>query len=207
MSDDTKSVGDADQAPVGDQPGKSDGNSQGSAGEDKVSYETYLRTLDEAKKAKSKLSEIQDQLDSLKKRDLESQGKLEELLDMTRQENEKLKGTIRDKVSKVVHRMVEGQVIAKAQSMGCIDPDALSKLTDISSIEVNDETMQADDSQISGLLDSLKKDKPYLFNKKAPSFDNSMPNPSASSGSKQKDFSKMSTAELLREAARLKKRG
>jgi hypothetical protein len=93
----------------------------------------------------------------------------------------------------------------EAAKIGCIDPDAVVKLADLSSVEVDAKTFRADKTQLVEVLETLRKEKPYLFGKSGPKLNTKTPG-GAPPEEKKKAFKDMSQQELWQELKRVKER-
>lgn len=168
-------------------------------GKDQVSHETYKRTVGEVKRLKEQLKEAQalkDRLAELEQNEQMRAGKHEETIQSLRAENEKIKKSERAVFQKYAYRSLGSQVREEAMKHGCVDPDALMKLADLSDVEVDADTFEADREKIAEVVASMKAKSPYLFNKSAPKINGKMPNGDKVSDKKEMDFKKMSAQEI-----------
>jgi hypothetical protein len=70
-------------------------------------------------------------------------------------------------------------------------------LLDMSDLEVDPDTLEADAEIISSKIGDLKKAKPYLFSKSGPGINNKMPNGKTKpEAEKKEDLSKLSAQQL-----------
>lgn len=182
-----------------------DGSDTGGAGDnDKVSYETYKKTVGEIKALKRQLKEATDKLGSAENDRLSAEGKKDELIAKLRGDNEKLTKGQKELLNNFVGSSLENQVREVAAGMGCVDVEAVGKLIDLSDIEVDTKTFKADKDAITEALGGLKKSKPYLFNKVAPKVNGKMPSGAGQGQDGKKSIKEMSTKELWAELKALK---
>lgn len=156
MSEEQKSVGDAN-ASVGDQ----DLNSVSGA-EQKVSYETYKRTLDEAKKVKATLKEMQDQLSKINEEKLLAEGKKDEVIKQKEKELADIKSRLERERAEGIITRVQSKIAEVANKFGAYDASDVVKNISIKDLNL-DEDGNFDTSVLESKVDALKKQKNYLF--------------------------------------------
>ena len=105
------------------------------------SYEWHRRVLSDAKKSKSQLKEAQEVIKAYEQREMEAQGKHQDLIAALRDENSKLKAGI-DERDQVYMWSKRSEALRHAASQqGCVKPDHLLRLMDedvLNPIEVDD---------------------------------------------------------------------
>lgn len=169
------------------------------SGKDSVSYETYRRTLGEAKRLKEQLREAQalkDRLAELEQNEQMRVGKHEETITGLRAELDKVKKSERQVFQKYAYKALEAQVRDEAVKHGCVDAKALMKLADLSDVEVDAETFEADQGKVAEIVAAMKSSNPYLFTKAAPKVNSSLPGGEPIEKEKKLDFKKMSKEEI-----------
>lgn len=167
------------------------------SGKDTVSYDTYKKTLSEAKRLKEQLKEAQalkDRLVELEQNEQVRLGKHEETIADLRKQVEAANKGKKEVFQKFAYKSLGEQVKSEALKHGCVDPDALMKLADLSDVEIDAETFEADREKLAEIVSGIKGSKPYLFNKAAPKVNGSMP--AGERPPKEIDFKKMSTTEI-----------
>ncbi len=198
MSDEDKSGSAADDKAGGDVT--KDQNDQGASGTDgskTVAYDTYKKTVTEAKAAKAKLKELEDKLANAENDKLGAEGKKDELIAKLRGDLDKATKSQKDTLNSFVYSSLDSQVRAEAERLGCVDADAVSKLVDLSDVEVDTKTFKADKEKLTEVLEDLKKSKPYLFNKAGPKINTKMPGGKfVVDGSKTKKLSELTKDEI-----------
>ena len=165
------------------------------------SYEWHRRVLGENKKYKSQLSDAQSRLEAYEQKEMEAQGKHQDLINALRDENQKLKAGIseRDQVYTWSKRSEALRHVASQQ--GCVKPDHLLRLMDesvLQQIEVDDSYNPVPDD-VHRVVESFKgnPDYQYLFRSKAPSVDTVTPNSKAQK-KESKKISEMSSDEIAK---------
>lgn len=132
--------------------------------EDKVAYETYRRTLSEAKKAKQSAAELASELEKYKQSELETKGKQSELIDSLRKQLAEKDQAARKFKEDFAFQSLKTAAIAEGAKHGCVDYDLLLKAMDLSSVEVQDDfTINPDD--LSRVVNDVVTKKPFLFKK------------------------------------------
>ena len=96
----------------------------------------------------------------------------------------------------LAHSTLSSQVSAVATEMGCVDTKALTRLVDLSTLDVDQETFKADGSGLKMMLEDAQKEMPYLFSKAGPKIDNHNLKAPNLNGN-QPDFANMSDAEMI----------
>lgn len=131
------------------------------------SYEWHRRVLGENKKYKSQLTDAQERLKAYEQKEMEAQGKHQDLITALREENQKLKAGIdeRDQVYTWSKRSEALRHVASQQ--GCVKPDHLLRLMDqdvLNQIEV-DENYNPVFDDVNRVVESFKgnPDYQYLF--------------------------------------------
>lgn len=105
------------------------------------SYEWHRRVLGENKKYKSQLTEAQERLKTFEQREMEAQGKHQDLINALRTENQKLKAGIDERDQVYMWSKRSEALRHAAARQGCVKPDHLLRLMDedvLNQIEVDD---------------------------------------------------------------------
>ena len=165
------------------------------------SYEWHRRVLSDAKKYKSQLTDAQSKLEAYEQKEMEAQGKHQDLIAALRDENQKLKAGIseRDQVYTWSKRSEALRHVASQQ--GCVKPDHLLRLMDEDVLK----QIQVDDSynpvaeDVARVVESFKgnPDYQYLFRAKAHSVDTVTPNSKVQKKERRK-VSEMSSDEIAK---------
>jgi hypothetical protein len=147
------------------------------------------RLLAESKKYKQRAQDAEKQLKRLADLQKSEQGKYKELFEEREKEVSSLK-------LKIQEFAVRNTVIPKATEMGCVDIEALFRLGDMGSLEIDED---GDVHNVDGFIESAKKRYPYLFNSTPKATIN--PKIPASGPSPKADLKSMSRAERLKALA------
>jgi hypothetical protein len=178
--------------------GKADpasGENQNQSSNDVVKYESYKKVLSEKKELQDRFRQLQSELDAIKEQKLLESGKEREALEQTKLKLKEFEQKFSEQSRKFKERLVTEQIKRKANEHGCVDPDALIKLADFSTIEVDE-----DFNIKSGLDDAiakLKQEKTYLF-KSNVSGVKDLPPVNNMEGFKQKTAFEMSKEDILK---------
>tara|TARA_R100000773_G_scaffold11595_1_gene10720 strand:+ start:2705 stop:3352 length:648 start_codon:yes stop_codon:yes gene_type:complete len=165
------------------------------------SYEWHRRILGESKKAKSELAEARQRLEAYEQKEMEAQGKHQDLINALRDENQKLKAGISERDQVYTWSKRSEALRHVANQNGCIHSDHLLRLMDesvLQQIEVDDHyNPVAEDVQ--RVVESFKgnPEYQYLFRSKAPSVDTVTPNSKAQK-KESKKISEMSSDEIAK---------
>lgn len=175
--------------------GQSGDTQQVSSGNGSVKYETYKKVLGEKKAADARLRELEQKVESFEVQTMQEGGQLKELVEKLQKQNQTYASQIKEKEHKYAHATLSSQIKTEAVRMGCLDPDRLLKLMDLSAVPVDPETYTTDNDGIRLLLEEQKKTLPFFFSKAAPTVHdvsgaNTVPQESTV------DFSSMSRTEL-----------
>lgn len=162
---------------------------------DSVKYETYQRTLSEAKKAKARLAELEAKTSLLEQEKLEGEGKKDELIAKLKERVSDVEKKYKEGVGNFAYQSLQSQIQSEATKLGCVDVDALTRLVDLDVLDVDESTFRADSEQVRDLVESAKRDRPYLFSKKGPAIGPHIPN-TTHAPSPENDLKKLSTEEL-----------
>lgn len=159
---------------------------------DTVAYETHKKLLGEKKRVQSQLEEMQTKLNSLTEEKLSAEGKKDELLEAYKKRLNEMESKVQD----FAYTSVSNSVRMKAKEMGCVDDEVVVKLIDLTKLSVG-EGFTVDPDEVRTMLESVKKEKSYLFKPQNPNVNNSIPNANPNVEGGKIDFSKMTKEELV----------
>lgn len=112
------------------------------------------RLLNESKKYKEQFKTVKQELDSYKKKQLEEQGRWQEI---AKQKEEELKQF----QEAFINEKINSSLSKAAEKSGCLDVDALMKLGDHSLLKFDDESMRIDG--VENFIDNAKQKYSFLF--------------------------------------------
>lgn len=140
---------------------------------DSVKYETYKKTLSEAKRFKNEVSTLREQLTSLEQKQLETEGNKDALIDSLRKQNTDLNQKLKSAVGSFAQSRVKEVLMSEATKLGCQDPDLVVQAYGqrLSEIDFDDE-FNPNREQVTDILKSVKTERPFLFQKSAPAVAN-----------------------------------
>lgn len=194
---------DADETELVDETETTDDDASGDDESGKtVSHSTYKKTVSEAKKAKETARKLAEEKADLETRLLAAEGNKDEQIKSLQTKLAETTKKNKDIYGAMARKSLNSQIKAEAAKAGCIDPDAVISLADLSELEVDAETFEADADAIKEIVTGLKKSKPYLFSKPGPKINGKLPN----GGNKgdddgKEDLSKL-TAQQIRDRLR-----
>jgi hypothetical protein len=164
------------------------------------------KILGELKSERQKRRELEERLNQLESDKLKAEGNKDELIKSLQTKLEKSEKRTKELYGSMAQKTLNAQIKAEATKAGCIDPDAVMALADLSDLEVDAETFEADAEAVTEMITGLKKSKPYLFSKPGPKINTKLPG-GGGKGEKE-DYSKMSKDQIrekLREMDKIAK--
>jgi len=175
--------------------------------------ERYYKTIGENKKYRTRLQAQQAELEELRvnlqkaeQEKLRSQGKYKELYETERSQREEIEKARQKERSAFAYRSVASQVASELAKAGCVDTEAALRLADIDAIEV-DENFNIDTGSVKSLLETMQKERSYLFRRAAPTVRDGVPTKGANGFQKQPtDFNKLSREDLMELAKQMDRR-
>lgn len=135
-----------------------------------VSYETYLKTLDEAKSAKSRLRALEEEKNKIAEEKLKSEGDWKGLLELRESRIKELEGEstqLKEKFTGLNERVTSSQKLSKVLSKigGDLDPKYYG-LIDISDVKINPETGEIDDMSATKVAENYRTEYAETIKKK-----------------------------------------
>lgn len=164
----------------------------------KVSRKSYQKAVTEAKNARVKLRDALEKAQALEDEKLRAAGDKDGEIKTLRQQLDAAQKTNKGLQQTVIKKALNAQIAQAATKAGCIDPDAVMRLIDLSEIgDVDAETLEADKDAVESTIQELKKSKPYLFQKPGPKINNRNPSGKIPADDVEKeDISKLTPAEI-----------
>lgn len=141
---------------------------------DEVSYETHRKLLSEKKKLSQQFSQTQEELNKLREERMMAEGKKDELIATLKKDLNETKDRFKKQSANYAFKTVSSQVAAEAATMGCRDVEALIQLSDLTSLEIGDD-FSIDKEQVKNMLESVKEQRSWLFDKPAPNVQTGTP--------------------------------
>lgn len=145
-------------------------NPKNDDGKRSVSYETYQKTLDEAKTAKAKLRAIEDEKNKIQEEKMKSDGDWKGLLEARENRIKELESEtteIKQKYTGLNERVTSSQKLSKvlAKLGGDLDPKYYG-LIDINDVKINPETGEIDDMSASKVAENYRTEYAETIKKK-----------------------------------------
>lgn len=198
MSEESKSSSAAPESTVSDSAQENQDQVSASGGNDTVKYDTYKRTLGEAKKYKSEVETLKSRLSELEQSQLSAEGKKDELIDSLKKQNNDLNSKLSQAVGNFAKSKVHEVMMSEASKLGCQDPELLIRAygSDLDAIDFDD-SFNPDREQIIMTLNKVKTERPFLFSKPGPKVANHNLNPDGIKDPEPKVLSKMDTNQLM----------
>lgn len=126
---------------------------------------TKQRLLAESNKYKTRKSEVEElreQLESYKKKELETKGDWQKRLEMEQEQRLKLQNELEGQKKKILQSNVFNEVANYAKDAYDVN-DLLAQREFAQMIEVDEETLEPVKESVHAFVDSLKEKKKYLF--------------------------------------------
>ena len=196
MAEENNASGDQSDPSVIDAPTDETDSQELSSNGKQVSHQTYRKTVEEAKAMRAKYRAAEERLKTLEDQRLFEQGNKDELIKSLRTKLDAESKKTKDLYGSFARKSLSAQLRSAASEAGCIDPDAVMSLADLSALEVDANTLEADGDEIKDVINGLKKSKPYLFQKSGPKLNAKLPNGIAVGPGGQPDLKNMSDGEL-----------
>jgi hypothetical protein len=157
----------------------------------------------EAKDFRKKLQEEKRKNDDLQKKSLAEQGQFKELAEVWQRKATEAESYANKVKEAFAMKSITDTVAFEAQKLGCVDPEALSNLINLSELPLDD-NFNVDKTHVKAVLEDMKKKKPYFFKQIAPKITDAIP---ARVEEPRLDLNKMSIAERAALLSQLKKQG
>lgn len=173
MSDDQKSTGGAPDDKSGGQDQDQQAQTPGGTGENKdnkVEYSTFSKVLDEKKATQARLQEAENKLKQMELEQAQASGDKQKQLEIYEKQLSETKGKLKDLQVGYATERITSTVKDAAVRMGCTKPDVFVKLFEDWDSLSPDENFQINSTILEAKMEEMKKDHPYLFQKKAPGF-------------------------------------
>lgn len=142
------------------------GAASGATKEDKVSYDSFRKSVEAEKNARKRAQELESKLQEFERRDMEAKGQYEKLVQQLKEENESLKTNVKKERETYLWERVTSGIKTEAMKAGCQSPEKLIKLLDKNDFE----TLQAEadgynlkQESLSALIEKAKKENSFLF--------------------------------------------
>jgi len=165
---------------------------------DSVAYDTYRKTVEAEKRAKAERDEYRTQLESIKHKELEAQGKHSEVIQTLREQLKTAEENKKNLEYNFYKSRVEDQIKHEALKMGCKQPDHLLKLIDkeeLNTMQFDKEKLRINEQDLGFFLEKQKQSFNYLFDKAPTRVADATPS-SKPDVKKENDLNKLSLAQL-----------
>lgn len=159
-----------------------------------VKFETYDKVMSKLKKTETEQKALLEKLSQIEQEKLEATGQKEQLIDKLKKDLDAEKKRVKDVTKTYATNVIHSQFKTKAIQEGCVNPNDLVQLMDFSDIDV-DESFTVNEQIIAEKVETMKKNKPYLFASKNLNVKD-VSRPGFESG--KIDFAKMSREDLLK---------
>lgn len=174
---------------------------------DTVAYESFKKSVEAEKKARERAQQLEAELSTYKTKELEAQGKYEEITQTLKQQLQEKELTLKQERERYAWNTVTGAIKTEAMKHGCLDPNKLIRLLDKTDFEtLRAENGEIDSTSLASLMDRSKKDNSFLFNSPAVKFNDVTPRSGQPERQAVKSPKEMSKEELEKAILLLGKR-
>lgn len=158
--------------------------------------------LDLVRKEKQSKSELMQKIQEIEQAKLQAEGKKDELITQLQAQMRAAQAELKKTKATYALKSVKDQVKLKASTLGCVDTDLLARAMDLESLNVSmvDDEFNVDEENLTAQLESIRKQKPFLFKQAGPEIKDGLPGTQRMQAVGT-DYSKM-TIEQMREMAR-----
>ncbi len=160
--------------------------------------------LSSLQKEKQSKIELMQKMKEIEQSKLQAEGKKDELIAQLQADLRQTQGDYNKTKAKYALKTVKSQVALKAKELGCIDTEMLTKAMNLEGLQVNivDDDFNVDESNLMQELETVRKQKSYLFKQPGPEIRDGTPNTNiAKTG--PVDYSKLTTAQIIEMAKKL----
>jgi hypothetical protein len=146
------------------------GNESSSSGaesnQSEVSFETYKKTVAQEKNARARAKALEEKLQTLEAEKLATETDAKKQAEEYKKKYEETLGLYRKTSATYAQKIISEQIKSEALKRGCIKPDALMRLVDLSTIRDDvDENFNIKSEAVQALMDEAMKEHDYLFKK------------------------------------------
>lgn len=142
------------------------GAASGATKEDKVSYDSFRKSVEAEKNARKRAQELESKLQEFERRDMEAKGQYEKLVQQLKEENESLKTNVKKERETYLWERVTSGIKTEAMKAGCQSPEKLIKLldkSDFESLQAEADGYNLKQESLSALIEKAKKENAFLF--------------------------------------------
>jgi len=133
---------------------------------DVVAYDTYRKTLSLAKKREAELDIMRGEKQALLDEKMAAEGKQTELIESLKKQVQDRDGKLKKVVGSFGYKTLSQALALEAAKEGCVNIGDLIALSDLSTVEMDDE-FNVNQDQVKEMIQRSKKERGYLFNKSA----------------------------------------
>lgn len=157
----------------------------------------------EARENRKRFQEEKRKREEAEKRALAENGQYKELAEVWQRKAEEAEQLAVKMKDAFAFKSVADTVTLEAQKLGCVDPEALVNLINLKELPLDD-SFNVDRNHVKAVLEDMRKQKPYFFQRQAPKVADAIP---AKPQTPELDLSKLSLHEKAALLSQLKKQG
>lgn len=144
---------------------------QVASGDGAVNYNTYAKTLDQEKRAKARVKELEAKMADLHQQKLEAEGKKDELIASLKERAAKAEGNLKHAVGGLAKDRAYEMMLSEAMKVGLsASPQSFRRFVemDLESLRYDENTLRPDEDEIKGLVEKYRQQEAFLFSQEAP---------------------------------------
>lgn len=123
------------------------------------------KILGEKKKTASENEELRKKVSEFENQKLQTEGKQTELIDSLKKQLFEKEQKLHKATLQYAQNAMFSAIKTEAVKQGCVDPEALIKLADLNSLDVDAETFTVSQEGLTTLVSQMAAEKSYLFKK------------------------------------------
>lgn len=156
------------------------------------------KILGEKKKTVAENEELKKKLAEIESEKLQAQGKDKELAEKYKKDLQTTEQKLKSATLQYAQTIMFSAIKAEAVKQGCVDAEALIKLADLSSLDVDTETFTVSPEGLTTMISQMAAEKAYLFKNKVAGVKDAVPGSAVDKPMKMdaKNLSKMKASDL-----------
>jgi len=120
--------------------------------------------LSKLKQTQEKFNELQERLTEKEQQELAASGKKDELIESLKSQLKDRESKLKETTQSFALKTVNSQVLDMARDLGCVKPDKILKLADLSAVQVG-EDFTVDRDALKSAIEQVREEIPELFKK------------------------------------------
>lgn len=162
----TTPSGSESNIPRGESNGSGGASGENKNHENKVSFESHQKLLDEKKRVQERLNALEEENKKYRQTALESEGKKDELIEELRKERSTKEEEVKTLKKTFATNVLKAELAIQAKDYGCRDVDTLFKVMDLEDLRMKyvDSDLKVDADSVKKQIEAIRESKGFLFN-------------------------------------------